>query len=337
MGDSGGHINRSLAVARELPEHEFLFVGGGCVEGAQEEGHGYSSLPMVSTVVRGNSVALAETVGHFARVITGYRRIIKETCRVLEAFKPDLAVTDYEFFLPRAAMKCGVRCLSLDHQHIITHAEHSPAPGSMINRLLTTSSINSLFSSAGSYVVSSFFDLPPKGDRTRIIPPVIKRDILDVNPEEGAHVVVYMRTGLNKELAAGLSGLNRPCRIYGTGKGPQQGNLEFRPSDREGFLADLASCAYVICNGGHTLTSEALQLGKPVLAFPASLFYEQHVNAYYLERLKYGLAGDPRRGVGRALREFEQRLSEFRASLQGKDFFGNVKAASVLRSALAES
>jgi UDP:flavonoid glycosyltransferase YjiC (YdhE family) len=28
MGDARGHLSRALAIAQELPQHEFLFIGG---------------------------------------------------------------------------------------------------------------------------------------------------------------------------------------------------------------------------------------------------------------------------------------------------------------------
>jgi len=44
----------------------------------------------------------------------------------------------------------------------------------------------------------------------------------------------------------------------------------------------------VICNGGYTLMSEALYLGKPVLSIPLRRHGEQQLNATYLEALGLG-------------------------------------------------
>lgn len=327
MGDSGGHINRSLAVAAEMKGHDFLFVGGGKVAEAREHGHGYAPLPMISTVLENNRVLFSQTIGHFFQIITGYGRIIDELCRIIESFQPDLAVTDYEFFLPRAARRSGLPCVSLDHQHILTHCRYSVPRGQAANRLLTMASVRHLFSAADTYVVSSFFPLPPKCGAVEVVPPILHHDILNQNPVEGDHVVAYMRSGVDRDLMGGLRSLGRECRIYGTGEVGSEGNLKFMPASRVNFLKDLSSCGYVICNGGHTLISEALQLGKPVLAFPTAFFYEQYFNAVHLRQLGYGDFAVNTSTSERTIATFEKGLETYRANLEGLDMFGNALAA----------
>ena len=62
MGDSRGHLNRALILARELPHHEFLFVGG--QKALEIRGHGYNleEIPLIETYYRNNSVDVAATV-----------------------------------------------------------------------------------------------------------------------------------------------------------------------------------------------------------------------------------------------------------------------------------
>ncbi|WP_338667714.1 glycosyltransferase family protein [Pseudodesulfovibrio methanolicus] len=335
MGDSGGHINRSLAVAREMDEHEFLFVGGGRVLEAERHGYRYSSLPMISTVLRDNRVHVTGTVANFGHIILGYQKIVAGLCRQIEEFKPDLAITDYEFFLPKAARQCGLHCISLDHQHSITNTVHTPPSEQTVSRLITTGIIKALFSCADKYVVSSFFSLPGK-DNTTVVPPILHRDVLEVAPSEGSHVLVYMRSGVGKNLLQGLQSTGRTCRIYGTQETGSQGDLHFMPPSREGFLTDLAASAYVICNGGHTLTSEALHLGKPVLALPTELFYEQFLNAHFLKKLGYGDFTNAHEENNVALCHFDKHHNKHRKILAEKNFFGNTVIADTIRS-LADS
>ena len=331
MGDSGGHISRALAVAAEFPEHEFLFVGGGAVRTALDHGHRYSPLPMLSTALKDNRVLAGTTAVHFARVILGYGGIIDGLCRLIREFKPDAAVTDYEFFLPRAARKVGLKCVSLDRQHVITHCDAPRPPDQRLNRLTTSSLIRALFSASDVHLVSSFGDPAPIRDRTRVVPPILRRDILDHAPSRGGHALVYLRSGLTPELARGLEATNRECRVFGTGEVGTRGNLRFLPPSRAGFLETLASCDYVVCNGGYGLVCEALHLGKPVLAFPVAFFYEQWVNAHHLATLGWGGLGSlPLGEVG--LARFEERLPVYRRNLEGVKLFGNQEAAAALTS-----
>ena len=45
----------------------------------------------------------------------------------MERFQPDVTMSDYEYFVPRAARRAGLPCLSVDHQHVITACRH-PVP-----------------------------------------------------------------------------------------------------------------------------------------------------------------------------------------------------------------
>ena len=60
------------------------------------------------------------------------------------------------------------------------------------------------------------------------------------------------------------------------------------PLSREGFQKDLYDCAGIISNAGFELASEALQLGKKILAKPLRSQMEQISNAAALKELGYG-------------------------------------------------
>ena len=64
-------------------------------------------------------------------------------------------------------------------------------------------------------------------------------------------------------------------------------NVHTRPPSRDGFQHDLVNSQWVICNSGFELISEALQLGKHVLAKPLNGQMEQLSNAAALEQLGY--------------------------------------------------
>lgn len=60
------------------------------------------------------------------------------------------------------------------------------------------------------------------------------------------------------------------------------------PLSRDGFQKDLHDCAGIISNAGFELASEALQLGKKILAKPLHSQMEQISNAAALQQLSYG-------------------------------------------------
>jgi uncharacterized protein (TIGR00661 family) len=67
-----------------------------------------------------------------------------------------------------------------------------------------------------------------------------------------------------------------------------EGNIHVRPFSREGFQMDLHRCEGVICSAGFELPSEAIHLGKKILAQPVTGQMEQKSNTIALEKLGFG-------------------------------------------------
>ena len=97
----------------------------------------------------------------------------------------------------------------------------------------------------------------------------------------------------------------------------------FMRKSEEGFLRLLEGCSYVIQGGGHTLMTEALHLGKPILTLPLKAMVEQRFNALYIERLGYGMQADMLRLSPELLRQFEADLPRFRENIARGRFCGN--------------
>ncbi len=338
MGDSRGHLTRAHIMAGELARHDILFVGGGCVDELRELGHRVVNVPMPGTILKDNHVAGFATASLFLRLALGKGQVLKRLASELEAFKPDLAVSDYEFFLPRAARMMGLPCVGFGHQHVLTHCAGTLPPGQQMNRLLTLSSIQLLFSVPNRYLVTSFFPARAKRADTVVLPPVLRPDVPVLSPLRGEHILAYLRAGMPTGLLAALATTGREIRVYGQGEREPEGALKFFASNREQFLKDLAGCAYVVSSGGHNLVSEALFLGKPVLAAPVAMFYEQYVNAWHLKGLGFGdfLPGEA--AARTTVESFEAQLEARREAVLASGLkLGNSLAAQCIEGMLVET
>jgi uncharacterized protein (TIGR00661 family) len=123
-----------------------------------------------------------------------------------------------------------------------------------------------------------------------------------------------------------LKTLPHPVVVYGFHEHRRDGNLTFKENSEEGFLDDLASCRYVMCAGSHTLTSEALFYGKPVLSMPFQGAFEQVLNIFYLERLGYGQGLTKFPPAKDFMARFESRLDNYRHNISQGEFLGNDEA-----------
>ena len=336
MGDARGHLSRSLSVVQHLPDHQLLFAGGGSVLELRQQGYDVHELPMLATLYKDTRVDFLATATNALKVLSGSRKVVNDLVKVVERFDPHLIITDYEYFVPLAAKRLGRPCISLDHQHILTLCHYKHPKGQGLNRLLTCLPISRLYSNATHYLVSSFFELPPLDPRrTEVLPPILRKYLWDLSPSQGDHVLVYTSGGAYAALLPHLEQLKRPCYIYGFGEERRQGNLHFKAYSVEGFLGDLASCRYVVSNGGHNLISEALFYDKPVVCLPIHFLYEQFMNGYFLKEFGFGEFSITLENFPEVLLRMEKNTEAHAKRIKQFNFWGNDQVVARLEAFLA--
>ena len=326
-GTGHGHAMRGLTIARRLGAHEFLFVANDDAPKILEPEFRVHRIPNLGTVFRNYQVDVGATVRKAIPLLWHRQRYVDEVLRLIDQFKPDVCMTDLEYFVPRAAEKAGLHCLTLDHQHVITCCRHGWLPPRMWwDHLLQGITPRYLFRPTEQNLLVSFY-APPVQPRyhARVVPPILRESVLRLNPRDDGHVVVYQSNSTHRKLVDFLlQATDRPCYVFGYDRTEgREGNVIFMKKSEEGFLKLLEGCSYVIQGGGHTLMTEALHLGKPILSLPLKAMVEQCFNALYLERLNYGMQADMMTLEPALLRRFEERLPEFRASIARGHFCGN--------------
>ena len=323
-GTGHGHAMRAVALARRFPEHEFLFVS---------HSHGLEALSPEfevvecynpETPIQGHQVQAFSAFWSMVRAQSRRRSLMGRVLDTIERFQPQAALTDYEFFVPRAARKVGLPCLSVDHQHVVTCCRHQLPFSQYPSFAATAAAIGGFFSTAPENLIISFYQPPVKpGVRAVVAPPLLRETVLGCRPEVGEHVLAYHGYPIFSYFYDFLRSIPKTVIIYGSDEDRRDGNLVYKKKSEEGFLEDLAAANYVICGGGHTLISEALYLGKPVLVFPIKGAFEQFLNAHYVDRLGYGLYHLGFQPQADLIPEFENRLESFRANIRAVNFCGN--------------
>jgi len=287
-------------------------------------------IPAFETYYRGNRVDVPVTLWKGLRTILGIRGVVERVVGIMKDFGPDLVFTSYEYSVPVAAHKLGLPVISLDNSHFLTKCKCDIPRAETLSRWGYGLTLRHIYSNADYYFITSFYGLEPVDPAsTWVFPPLLRRAVLEMTPSEGDHVVVYHTSPTFKAVEQFLEKMPGRFLVYGLGEKPSRGNLEYKAPSTDGFLRDLASARYVITNGGHTVMSEALYYGKPVLSFPISFAYEQFFNGHMLRSLGYGdycLSSNPDINL---LTRFEERLGEFRANMAGREFCGNAQVAAM--------
>lgn len=102
----------ALTIARRLSGHEFLFVADDDAPNVLEPEFAVRRLPNLGTVFKNYKVDLRATISRAVPLLLHRRRYIEQTLRIMDAFQPDVCMTDLEYFVPRAAEQAGLPCLT---------------------------------------------------------------------------------------------------------------------------------------------------------------------------------------------------------------------------------
>ena len=216
----------------------------------------------------------------------GYENLYKKAIQ----FRPDVIVTDFEIYATMVANLRGIPLISLDNIHMITQTKIDYPKNHFAEMLKAKSVIKTYVVKPKVHILTSFF-YPRIKPRTNavIYPPIIREDILKLEPKEGDHIIVYQTSRESVRLVERLKALkDEKFIVYGFNINKVDGNLTYKEFNEDEFYDDLASSKAVICNGGFTFITEAIHLKKPIYSVPAIGNFEQTLNGFYVQKLGYG-------------------------------------------------
>lgn len=322
MGNTHGHVARTLAIVKRLPEHEFYFVGGGRVPESLGKTFPVLEVPVKRTIHKNQRVSVPATMVQLARCVAGLPSTRRKIVDLIHHWQPDIAICDREIFLPHAARVAGLKCVSLDHSHVLSACRYPIPGGQRFSWSLARLEDGLFFNFTRHNLIVSFFH--PELKRTNgmvneLLPPVLRPEVGQMRPAGGDHILIYQTSPTFIALLEAARRQRRQVIVYGFRNAHAvEGNIIFKPFDPVSILEDLAGCAYAVVNGGHNLICEALALGKPVLCFPITGQFEQFLNAWHVRELGYGDFSTSRQPAAEMFGQFETRLDEFQKNIRGK-------------------
>ncbi|HVM60016.1 MAG TPA: glycosyltransferase family protein [Verrucomicrobiae bacterium] len=333
MGNTFGHVSRALAVTGRLTDHEFHFVGGGRVPEILRGQYPVLKVPVAHTVYQNHRVSVPRTCGHLARCVASITRVNRQILDLIDHWQPDVAICDREFFLPHAAHRAGLPIFSLDHSHVLQVCRYDVPASQAISWSLARLEDTLFFNNTRHNLVTSFFHLELKpGGQNELLPPVLRAAVREHRAATGDYVFIYQTTPTFGALIDVARQIKRPVVVYGfRNEKATEGNLTFKPFDKDAILADLAGSCYAVVNAGHNLICEALFFGKPLLCFPIANTFEQFINARYVRELGYGDFSLGFHPTPDAFANFEARLDEYRRNVQTKFIDGTDAVTSRVR------
>ncbi len=340
-GEGRGHAARVQTVVEMLqPSHRFVLLAARDAYDAlydRYEGHPCVSvrrLPGLFFAYNNNKVDYVRSLigaGPYLWKLNGFVDYVAQMiCRE----QPDLAITDFEPILPRAAKKCNVPCISMDHQHFLSSSNFDSLPWRFRWRgWFLRCSIPLFYPKQANEAVSSFYHLPARKGTESIarFGVLLRSTILEAKKtihETHDHLVVYIRRHAPDSFWETLKRSGQKAIVYGLGARPNlaDGQIQFREISDQQFVADLATCTGLITTAGNQLVGEAFFLKKPVLAIPEPGNFEQQLNGWLVGKSGGGWSIDFSQFTLHLLHQFLLAVPLMRAQLEDLQVCGNMKA-----------
>jgi uncharacterized protein (TIGR00661 family) len=343
-GEGRGHATRVRAVVEDLRrEHAVFIYAPAHAYELLEPAYRYTEVEVrripgiISHYSLKKQLNYLKTGWHGIRYAAHLPRLVFRLQEDIEAAAPDLVITDFEPALPRAAQRCGVPYLSLNHQHFLATYDLSSLPLPLRRRVaIMERVVQSYYSRQVETIVSSFYFPPlrPEYRDSRMVTQIgvlLCPEIVQIPTDNRGYLVAYLRRFASHKILEALAMSGREVRVYGLGSRPPFGTLRFFEIDVFPFIDDLANCEALICTSGNQLVGEALFLGKPVLAMPEPNNHEQYINGHFLNESGAGISVDMEALSPAVLKSFLDRLDELRSHIDPDRLYGNPRAIEVIR------
>ena len=289
-GEGFGHAARMVALYPELsarhdldlfvPETVERFVRSRIV------GARLRAIPCFELRKDNNRILYGRTAISALRAVSRFPAEVRSLARLLRKRKVDVVLSDFEPYLPWAARLAGVPVIQMNHPGIVGRFLNSD-PRSWV-AVLVALMVQGPWDRR---ILVSFY----RGD----VGPVLRAALLRRPLRNEGFLAVNLKEDARRRLLPILDAMpDLRYRLY--------------PAPGADFDEGLASCSAVITTAGHQTISEALSLGKPVLALPQDGQFEQMLNARMLERTRRG-AWCRIRDFASALPRFLERLPAYRS------------------------
>lgn len=211
--------------------------------------------------------------------------------------KADLVVNFYELLtgLTYLLFRPQVPQVSIGHQYLFLHSGFEFPKGSPVSLFFLRMFTRITCIGAQDKLALSFRSMADDSRKgVSVVPPLLRREVLDTRPSDGDYLHGYM---VNAGYGESIARWHRdnpgvPLNFFWDRKGVDKvykvdSTLTFNQIDDKAFLKSLAGCRAYATTAGFESVCEAMYLGKPILMVPAHI--EQDCNAHDASRCGAGI------------------------------------------------
>jgi len=216
---------------------------------------------------------------------------------IIRNIKPDIVINFYDIIGGLALIFSGngIRKFVISHHFFFEHPDFRwPADRKTERILLLIHSFLTSISTDKKLAVSFTPAENIAGKRLYIIPPLLRKEILEAQPVNHGHIHIYtLYPGYYYKLIDWCTE-HPDIKIkmfsdFSELPVTNLQNLELHLFSTDKFIHSLITCNHVICTAGFETLAEAAFIGKPLEVVPSENHFEQYCNAVDLERSGLGI------------------------------------------------
>jgi uncharacterized protein (TIGR00661 family) len=229
--------------------------------------------------------------GTFNRSMNFIANRIKESrADVVINYYELLAGFTYLLFRPKAPLFC------IGHQYLLLHPKFIFPEGKNLDKWLLNFNTRLTAFRAKKLLALSFVEMQDYGKRIKVVPPLLRRDVLEAEPGDSNYILGYMlNAGYADEIIEWhLKHPDMEVHFFWDKKDAPE-DLEVHPklffhkiSDVK-FLNYMKNCAAFSSTAGFESVCEAFYLQKPLMMVPTGNHFEQNCNAFDANRAGAGV------------------------------------------------
>jgi uncharacterized protein (TIGR00661 family) len=305
QGEGRGHMTQAIALEDMLLSsgHQVVQVLVGKSERRKIPSFFYEKIkapietfesPNFVTDKKNKSINIPQTLWHNLKKQKVFFANMKKIDNYVKSSTPDVIVNFYDLLggLYYGLYKPKIKFVTVGHQYFLQHPKFQYPKGRYIERFLVNLNTNLTSWGAHKKLALSFRE-EPDFKNIHVVPPLLRKEILEVIPVQGDYLLGYtVNHGYGEDVLA-WHAKNRDIKIHFFWDNPQieveyspHPNITFHQLDDKKFIEKMKNCKGYISSAGFESICEAMYLGKPVMMIPTEGQFEQECNA--LDAVKSG-------------------------------------------------
>lgn len=300
QGEGRGHMTQAISLFEMLHEmgHEVAAVCIGISERREIPSFIKEKLPCPLIKVespnfvldkKNKGILLGKTIQNNFLNLPIFLKSLREINELVAKYKPDIILNFYDLLggIYNVCYRPDCKFWVIGHQYLSYHPDFPFPKGNILQKTLFK--LNTYLTSMGAdeFLSLSFRNLPKsKKNNLHILPPLLRKSIFDLHPENEDFLLTYIVNSGYSEEVLHYAKKNPMINIeaFWDKKGmPKQytplPNVIFHQVDDLLFLTKMAKCRGYVSTAGFESICEAMHLGKPVMMVPVKKHFEQACNA----------------------------------------------------------